>query len=111
MITVFVRHYLNEAGREYFDAEWYPYVLSIIEKQPGFINITTSNDEDVECRNITVQFKNKLTLDDWVAHEDHQKVIHDLDPYRTKPWHYLMVEIDNPIRPTSLNEWNEVSLG
>ena len=111
MITVYVRHYLNENGRTYFDKEWFPYVQQIIIQQMGYELIQASKDEfDVDCRNIIVKFKNQETLNDWVNHPSHQEVINNLDKYRTKAWHWVTMEGNNPQPPKSLSDWNEVAL-
>lgn len=109
MIAVYVKHYLNEAGRDYFDIEWFPYVQSIITKQNGFVDIDTSRDgSDVACINITVKFSNAETLEAWVKNDLHQKVINDLDSYRTKGQRWFVSDASEP--PPSINEWEEAPL-
>ncbi len=108
MIFVYVKHYLNEAGRAYFDDTWYPYVKERISKQKGFINIENSKGLSCDnCINITVTFENHDTLMAWVEHVDHKKIVHDLDAYRTKGqrWH---VSVDGSVPDLEL--WEEAFL-
>lgn len=85
MIFVYVKHYLNEAGRTYFDNTWYPYIRERIQQEKGFVNIECSRDTSCEdCINITVTFENHDMLMAWAEHPDHQRVADDLDIYRTK---------------------------
>ena len=110
MITVYVKHYLNEVGATYFDQTWFPYVEERIAKQDGFLLVETSRDLfDPGCRNITVKFVSRETLDLWIAHADHQSVLGDLDPFRIKPWHYSVVEGEQPSAPADIQEWSSVS--
>lgn len=105
MIVVYVKHYLNVAGRDYFDAHWFPHVLSIITKQHGFVDIDTSRDEhDRECINITVKFTSSETLDTWVKNDLHQKVINDLDIYRTRGQRWYVSD-GRVLPPLGLDEW------
>lgn len=85
MIFVYVKHFLSEKGRIYFDNKWYPYVNERIRRQEGFVSIETSRESSCEnCINITVIFEDQEKLMTWVKHQDHQMVINDLDIYRTK---------------------------
>ena len=111
MIIVYVKHYLDENGTKYFDKTWYPYVENLIKQQEGYKLIETSNEaNDPECRNITVKFEDKQTLDTWVAHDDHQAVIGDLDKFRTRAWHYVIKQGHDLDKPRDINDWNEVPL-
>lgn len=90
MIFVYVKHYLNEVGRAYFDDTWYPYVRARIQQEKGFVNIESSRDLSCDdCINITVTFENYDTLMAWAEHPDHKKVANVLDVYRTQGqrWH------------------------
>ena len=108
MIVVYVKHYLNEDGRSYFDEKWFPYVRSIITKQEGFLGIDTfRDDQDKGCINITVKFTDSETLDRWVKNDFHQEVINDLDPYRTKGQRWF---VSDGSAPPSLNKWEEAPL-
>lgn len=86
MIIVYVKHYLNVSGIEYFGA-WYQKVCRAIFKQPGFIGIESHKDEhDVSCVHIAVKFSDVSCLDNWIKTPAHGEVVDLLDPYRTKPW-------------------------
>jgi hypothetical protein len=87
MVIVYIKHYLNKAGVEYFSNIWYPKVCTIIKKQPGFVAIKSHKDAmDHSCIHITVKFANADHLDAWVKTPEHGEVINLLDPYRTKAW-------------------------
>lgn len=106
MITVYVKHYLNAIGCEYFNAKWYPYVQSLIKRQDGFISIHSSvNKAEAECINIVVKFTNAETLDAWVKDESHQEVINDLAPYRTNGQRWFVAEANNIFPPENIDEW------
>jgi hypothetical protein len=111
MIVVYIKHYLNENGIKYFDETWYPTVEGLIKQQDGYVLIeATAEAGDLECRNITVQFKGQTTLDAWVAHDDHQAVINDLDQFRTRAWHYVIKKENDLGKPADLRDWEEVPL-
>ena len=108
MIVVYVKHYLNEAGRAYFNDIWYPYVKERIRQQNGFVNIESSRDLSCDdAINMTVAFENNETLMAWAEHADHQKIVQDLDVYRTKAqcWH---ISTDGSVPDLEL--WDEVFL-
>jgi antibiotic biosynthesis monooxygenase (ABM) superfamily enzyme len=106
MITVYVKHYLNAAGCEYFNTKWYPYVQSLIERQAGFISIASSvNKADIECINVVVKFTNAETLNAWVKTNSHQEIINDLDRYRTNGQRWFVAEANNICPPENIDEW------
>lgn len=109
MIQCFVRHYLNEDGLKYFDEAWFPHVKKYMSQQSGYQLVVASSDpEDSTCRFIVVQFADQQTLDAWVAHDKHQEVIHALDKYRVKNWHYKMDFSGEATPPADLKDWDEV---
>jgi len=105
MIVVYVKHYLNKIGRDYFDTDWFPRVLNLISQQNGFLDITTSRDkDDPECINIIVKFNSSENLYLWVNNDLHQEVINNLDPYRTKGQRWFVGdEIVFP--PLDIQKW------
>lgn len=108
MITVYVKHYLNTSGQEYFNTEWYPYIQSIIQNQPGFISINSSqNKTNLECINITVKFTNAEMLYNWAKKDIHQEIVNNLDPYRviSKGQRWFVNESDDSPPPINLDEW------
>jgi hypothetical protein len=89
MYLVFVKHYLNEDGMNYFNKTWYPAVTEAISKQSGFISITTEKDQkDSKCVHIMLKFENKKTLDDWAKTELHDSLVDKLDDYRVRHWEF-----------------------
>jgi len=87
MIIVYVKHYLNHEGLEYFDDTWFPTVRSVISKQPGYISIDCSNDEkESGCKNIIVKFDSEAHLNAWAASKRHDEIVDHLDKYRIGPW-------------------------
>ncbi len=111
MIQIFVRHYLNEEGLQYFDKQWFPYVKDRVSKQVGYVCLEASKDlNDSTCRCIVFQFSDQASLDVWVAHDNHQAVIYDLNQYRVKPWHYFLDKSGEAAPPDSLSDCSEVPL-
>ncbi len=85
MITVYVRHYLNDAGIEHVTSEWFPLVMSYMCTQEGFVsftNDTTLNKDD--CVNLTVTFVDEQAIENWIAHPEHDNVVNALDTYRSR---------------------------
>lgn len=105
MIVVYVKHYLNDIGRNYFDTVWFPHVSRLISQQNGYISITTSRDEeDLECINIIVTFDTSENLYAWVRNDLHQEVINNLDPFRIKKQRWFVSD-GNFFPPLDINEW------
>ena len=108
MITVYVKHYLNEEGKVYFHEKWYPSVENLIKQQAGFISINTFSDGLCEaCINIIVKFTNAQTLKAWVKQDVHQIILDDLDPYRviTKGQRWFVSETSDLLPPENIDEW------
>lgn len=112
MITVYVKHYLNKAGIEYFQTQWFVYVEIIIKKQDGFIDIISHQDKfDPTCINITIKFTGADQLKKWAKSSLHKEVISKLDPYRIAGQRWLVDEksaLDAP--PTDINLWEHAPL-
>src|SRR3989338_4403682 len=105
MIVVYVKHYLNNMGRDYFDTDWFPHVLNLISQQNGFLDITTFREkDDQECINIIVKFINSKSLRSWVNNDLHQEVINNLDPYRTKGQRWFISD-GFVFPPLDIQEW------
>ena len=51
-----------------------------------------------------------MTLGSWVNHDDHQRVIHDLDQFRTRPWYYVIKTGSDLNKPENQKDWNKVPL-
>lgn len=105
MIIVYVKHYLNEIGRDYFDSNWFSHVQRLISQQNGFIDITTSRDEDnPECINIIVKFDTSENLYAWARNDLHQEVINNLDPYRIDKQRWFVSD-GLTLPPQNIYEW------
>lgn len=96
MKLVYVRHFLNKEGIEYFSYSWFPRVNEAISTQYGFISIASSTDKNnPTCINIILKFKDDATLQAWVNTKIHGELIDLLDPYRVSDWLWAAVEIHN----------------
>ena len=105
MIVIYIKHYLNKAGRDYFSHSWFPQVTSIIAKQQGFIGIDTTLDEyDEECINITVKFSNREMVTAWAETAIHQELISALAPFRTREQRWFVSDGSVPA-PLNINDW------
>ena len=89
MITVYVEHYLNTDGK-YFFSGWVEKVKSAIQTREGFISIENALKSDEEhkdwCASVLLEFENEALLNAWVATSEHEALVDNLDPYRTRPW-------------------------
>ena len=108
MIIAYVKHNLTPEGKQYFQEKWFPMVEGFISVQKGFLLIEYHPDQKQEdCLHITVKFDNQENLDTWVATPEHASVLNLLDPYRTRPWYYVITENTNIDK--ELLMWNEVA--
>lgn len=93
MRYVFVKHYLNEDGMNFFKDDWFPKVESAITVQPGFVEITTERDtEDDNLVHIKLCFEDEVTLTNWVKTEIHDSLIDNLDDYRVRDWEFAVID-------------------
>lgn len=85
-MIVYVKHYLNKEGLEYFQNEWLPNkVEPVISEQPGFVGIDSSIDETEGCGHVTVKFEDGASLNAWVEKPEHD-VVDLLDSYRVETY-------------------------
>jgi heme-degrading monooxygenase HmoA len=109
MIIVYVKHFLNAAGIKYYLEDWFPKVKSIIEKQPGYLAITTCQDKlNTSCMRIIVTFETKELLEAWVKTAAHAEVLDKLEPLRTQAWEVVITE-DATVDPDTL-VWKQIPL-
>lgn len=108
MVVVYVKHYITQEGMVYFEQEWFPKVRAIISKQKGFVSISYDFDEEQkDCVNIKLLFKDQKTLDDWIAYPDHDALIADLDGYRSRSYWEAASSTDDEAKPLTL-QWETI---
>lgn len=96
MHCVFVKHYLNQAGMEFFDKKWFPAVQKAIKVQSGFIDITSKKDlQNLKLVHITLRFEDQATLLAWAATERHDELVDNLDDYRVQEWEFSAIDVDD----------------
>lgn len=113
MRYVFVKHYLNDKGMEFFKNDWFPKVNAAIKVQPGFVDITTERDEsDDELVHIKLCFEDEASLSAWVATKIHDDLIDNLDDYRVRDWEYAAIEVAAGVsidKNSDALEWHDVT--
>ena len=107
MITVYVKHYLTEEGIDYFKNTWFPSVLAHLSEQKGFLLLSYRGNQD--CMDITLQFQDHETLNNWIAVPIHDELIRDLDIYRSRPYWEAAQTCEEQTDPAAL-EWEIISL-
>lgn len=94
MHCVFVKHYLNQEGMEFFNKQWFPEVQEAIEVQPGFIDISSKKDpQNSGLVHITLRFETQATLLAWAATERHDELVDNLDNYRVQRWEFAATDV------------------
>jgi hypothetical protein len=104
-VFVYVKHYLTPRGIAYFQHEWFPWVYSVISKQPGFISIAYTIEG--ACTNVSLHFKDSVTFEAWLAHPSHDRLVDDLDDYRDRDY-WEAVRTDNEQAKVSQLQWMKI---
>src|SRR5689334_12746590 len=95
MVIIFVKHYLNAAGIDFFNKQWFPQVKAAISQREGFISISSNPDKNnLQCINITVKFETWEKLYAWAESKPHDELVDQLDPYRTRTWEVAKIEAE-----------------
>ena len=85
MFIVYVRHYLNNQGVQFFHTNWFPQVQKIMSLQNGYISVNHDATRDYnDCINVTVTFDDKKNLEKWAEHKDHDALLSSLNLYRSR---------------------------
>lgn len=94
MFIVYVKHYLNHDGIQYFYDTWFPKVETIMSQQEGYISVKHEVERDSnDCVNVIVTFNDKENLEQWAKHRDHDELVNALDSYRCrKYWEFSCAE-------------------
>ena len=96
MYYVFVKHYLNHQGIEFFHKKWFPEVQEAIKTQPGFIDIISKKDsQNPALVHIILRFENQTTLLAWAATKCHDELVDNLDDYRVQSWEFAATDVIN----------------
>lgn len=104
-LNVYVKHYLNPEGLDYFKKEWFPQVLAFMSQQEGYLDCTYQISED--CVDITIQFKDEPSFDAYVNVPEHHKLAKMLDRYRSRTYWKAVRTKDLQKDPDSL-EWDNI---
>ncbi|MBS0287685.1 MAG: hypothetical protein JSR17_10335 [Proteobacteria bacterium] len=106
MFSVYVKHYLTDNGINYVKDHWHKKVYDLMSKIPGFIQFTYETQDNNDCVTFIVTFENQALFNKWNEQRDHDAVINELDPYRSRNfWAYANSE--NQITPSAL-KWEIV---
>ena len=83
-MTVFVEHFLNEAGRDYFST-WLTEVRRALVDFPGFGRLTEMTDvERPERALLFLTFDSLDNLRHWGGSEAHRRVLERIRPYQLR---------------------------
>lgn len=105
MLTAYVRHYLTNDGIQYFQNEWFPSLDAFVSRQPGFISMSyTINEEERDRIDIVLKFQNEATLNAWAELPIHDEFVTDLDAYRSRDYWEAVLTEDTLLDSTQL-EW------
>lgn len=102
MLIVYVKHYLTPDGIDYLEKSWFQSVHSILKQQEGFISITYTIKGD--CVDITLKFEDEKTFDAWCEIPEHNTLIDELNPYRSRDY-FEAVRTDNEHADPLTLEW------
>jgi antibiotic biosynthesis monooxygenase (ABM) superfamily enzyme len=90
-IHVHVKHYLNEDGRDHF-GDWFDRVEKFMSKQKGYLGLTSSTEDEDDLEDNETLFHIKLSfnstpeLEAWLKFPEHDKLVNELDDYRSRPY-------------------------
>ncbi len=82
-IYVHVKHYLTSEGIEYFDG-WFKQVHAFMSQSSGFVSLTSEKFPKEGMVHIVLCFNSESKLDAWVKQPVHDKLVEQLDTYRSK---------------------------
>lgn len=102
MLIIYVKHYLNEQGIDYLKKSWFPKVHSLLQQQAGFISIMYMTIGD--CVDITLKFEDEKTFDAWCAVPEHDQLLEELNPYRSRDY-FKAVRTDHELADPSTLNW------
>ncbi len=107
-VFVYVKHYLTPVGIDYFQEQWFPKVVSMIRKQPGFVSIEyTTVHKEPDCLFISLVFKDGPTFEAWCAVPEHDALIGELDRFRSRKY-WEAVRTDNGKEDSSRLNWDVI---
>jgi hypothetical protein len=96
MLIIYVKHFLNEAGKNYFDT-WFKECHDYLAKQDGFYSLHRAFDNiHIDTVHIWLHFENREKMALWGESEEHSDIILKLDPYRTQEWQATWYDTDKP---------------
>lgn len=84
-LLVTVYHFLNSEGLILFP-KWFEKIKAKLINIDGFIGIQYKISNEQGHAKITLLFKNEAKLEPWAKSQQHNSLVAELDPYRTKPW-------------------------
>ena len=87
MFIVYVKHYLNDQGLQFFHTTWFPKVQKIMSLQNGYISVMHDATRDSkDCVHVTVTFDDQKNLEKWAEHKDHDELLNSLSLYRSRDY-------------------------
>jgi antibiotic biosynthesis monooxygenase (ABM) superfamily enzyme len=93
-----IKHYLNQAGRDYFP-EWFEQALTVLAEQPGMISVKYALDPtNSECIHLWVEFASAVNMKHWAQSSVKDQIVSALDCFRTQPYQVDRYELINCYR-------------
>lgn len=107
-VYVYVKHFLTNEGKVFFEDVWFPKVLAKLKEQAGFISIERREDVATpDCIDIKLIFKDENTLNDWIDVPEHDSLIEELTPYRSRKYWKAVLTTDPEQDPETL-DWEVI---
>ena len=86
-IFVHVKHYLTESGFTFFDG-WFLRVHKYMSQKTGFQSLEYAKYPSDSIIHIVLAFENIEKLEAWIKEPVHDKLVDELDAYRSRNiWH------------------------
>lgn len=107
MHIVYVKHYLSDEGRYFFQQTWFPRVKAIISQQAGYIaaDHILHQDKD-DCVNVILKFNDEASFLQWVDQPEHDKVIQELDSLRSRDYFEYAIATEEGVNVA----WEKVTI-
>ncbi len=108
MFHVYVRHFLTEQGIDFVKNEWYQKVHDLMNSLPGFVSFSYEANQNEDWMTFIVSFTDQISFNQWNVQHDHDLVIDELDPYRSRDyWEYAN---SNCNKTEGLLDWQVVKI-
>ena len=92
MISVEIRYFLNHAGIEFAEREWFDSVNAEITKQPGFLAFSKKINIADNILDLVVQFDTMKNLEAWCVVPIHDEFVAQMKAYSVKELEFSIID-------------------